>query len=87
MRLQWIGDTYDILSRNCLNYADYFCNLLDVGSIPEWVMSLQKNVNWVKSNISVASSKLKELNKASGLPNVFNYVKKKYNKNDESPKK
>ncbi|SCN61765.1 PPPDE peptidase, putative [Plasmodium chabaudi chabaudi] len=103
MRLQWIGNTYDILSRqdimkkyikksfqyhkNCLNFADYFCNLLDVGSIPEWVMSLQKNLNWMKSNISMASSKLKELNKASGLPNVLNYVKKKYNKSDESPKK
>ncbi|EUD72626.1 hypothetical protein YYG_02527 [Plasmodium vinckei petteri] len=59
----------------------------NVGSIPEWVMSLQKNLNWVKSNISVASSKLKELNKASGLPNVLNYVRKKGNKNDESPKK
>ncbi|SBT33974.1 PPPDE peptidase, putative [Plasmodium ovale wallikeri] len=83
MKLQWIGDTYDILSRNCLNYADYFCNLLDVGSIPEWVMSLQKKVTWVKSNINVAASKLKELNKASGIPTVINFLKKKYNENNE----
>ncbi|CAA9987700.1 PPPDE peptidase, putative [Plasmodium knowlesi strain H] len=83
MKLQWIGDTYDILSRNCLNYADYFCNLLDVGSIPEWVMSLQKKVTWVKSNINVAASKLKELNKAAGIPTVINFIKKKYNDNDE----
>ncbi|CDU19249.1 PPPDE peptidase, putative [Plasmodium yoelii] len=87
MKLQWIGDTYDILSRNCLNYADYFCNLLDVGGVPDWVMSLQKNLIWVKSNINVASSKLKELNKASGLPNVLNYVKKKCIKKNENPKK
>ncbi|GAW80492.1 PPPDE peptidase [Plasmodium gonderi] len=73
--------TYDILSRNCLNYADYFCNLLDVGSIPEWVMSLQKKVTWVKSNINVAASKLKELNKAAGIPTVINFIKKKYNEN------
>ncbi|SCP04053.1 PPPDE peptidase, putative [Plasmodium ovale] len=83
MKLQWIGDTYDILSRNCLNYADYFCNLLDVGSIPDWVMSLQKKVTWVKSNINVAASKLKELNKASGIPTVINFLKKKYNENNE----
>ncbi|ANQ07780.1 PPPDE peptidase [Plasmodium coatneyi] len=82
MKLQWIGDTYDILSRNCLNYADYFCNLLDVGGIPEWVMSLQKKVTWVKSNINVAASKLKELNKAAGIPTVINFIKKKYNDND-----
>ncbi|KYN99446.1 putative PPPDE peptidase, partial [Plasmodium gaboni] len=67
---------------NCLNYADYFCNLLDVGGIPEWVMSLQKKVTWVKSNINIAASKLKELNKAAGIPNVINYLKKKYE--DES---
>ncbi|GAB66001.1 PPPDE peptidase [Plasmodium cynomolgi strain B] len=83
MKLQWIGDTYDILSRNCLNYADYFCNLLDVGSIPEWVMSLQKKVTWVKSNINVAASKLKELNKAAGIPTVINFIKKKYNDNGD----
>ncbi|VUC56950.1 PPPDE peptidase, putative [Plasmodium berghei ANKA] len=87
MKLQWIGDTYDILSRNCLNYADYFCNLLDVGGVPDWLMSLQKNLIWVKSNINVASSKLKELNKASGLPNVLNYVKKKCIKKDEKHQK
>ncbi|ETB58121.1 hypothetical protein YYC_04195 [Plasmodium yoelii 17X] len=75
------------LSTNCLNYADYFCNLLDVGGVPDWVMSLQKNLIWVKSNINVASSKLKELNKASGLPNVLNYVKKKCIKKNENPKK
>ncbi|EUR72043.1 hypothetical protein C923_02839 [Plasmodium falciparum UGT5.1] len=84
MKLQWIGDTYDILSRNCLNYADYFCNLLDVGGIPEWVMSLQKKVTWVKSNINIAASKLKELNKAAGIPNVINYLKKKYEDSNSS---
>ncbi|KAI4838764.1 PPPDE peptidase [Plasmodium brasilianum] len=83
MKLQWIGDTYDILSRNCLNYADYFCNLLDVGSIPDWVMSLQKKVTWVKSNLNVATTKLKELNKAAGIPTVINYIKKKYNENSD----
>ncbi|CRG99620.1 PPPDE peptidase, putative [Plasmodium relictum] len=83
MKLQWIGDTYDILSRNCLNYADYFCNLLDVGSIPDWVMSLQKKVTWVKSNINVAATKLKELNKAAGIPSVIKYLKKKYKENSD----
>ncbi|CRG94126.1 PPPDE peptidase, putative [Plasmodium gallinaceum] len=83
MKLQWIGDTYDILSRNCLNYADYFCNLLDVGSIPEWVMSLQKKVTWVKTNINVAATKIKELNKASGIPNIVKYLKKKYKENSD----
>ncbi|SCM24544.1 PPPDE peptidase, putative [Plasmodium berghei] len=74
-------------NKNCLNYADYFCNLLDVGGVPDWLMSLQKNLIWVKSNINVASSKLKELNKASGLPNVLNYVKKKCIKKDEKHQK
>ncbi|VWU52396.1 PPPDE peptidase, putative, partial [Hepatocystis sp. ex Piliocolobus tephrosceles] len=83
MKMQWIGDTYDILSRNCLNYADYFCNLLDVGGIPEWVMGLQKKVTWVKSNINNAAVKLKELNKASGLPNAINYIKKKFNESGD----
>lgn len=78
MKLQWIGDTYDLLSRNCLNYADYFCNLLDVGGVPEWVMSLQKKITWVKSNINVAATKLKALNKATGIPNFLKFIQKKY---------
>lgn len=78
MKLQWIGDTYDLLNRNCLNYADYFCNLLDVGGVPEWVMSLQKKITWVKSNINVAATKLKALNKASGIPNFLKFIQKKY---------
>lgn len=77
MKMQWIGDTYDLLSRNCLNYADYFCNLLDVGGVPDWVMSLQKRITWMKSNISVAATKLKALNKAAGIPSVLKFLKKK----------
>lgn len=77
MKMQWIGDTYDLLSRNCLNYADYFCNLLDVGGVPDWVMSLQKRITWMKSNISVAATKIKALNKAAGIPSVLKFLRKK----------
>lgn len=83
MKLQWIGDTYDLLSRNCLNYADYFCNLLDVGGVPEWVMSLQKKITWVKSNINVAATKLKALNKAAGIPNFLKFIQKKYKEDSD----
>lgn len=83
MKMQWIGDTYDLLSRNCLNYADYFCNLLDVGGVPDWVMSLQKRITWMKSNISVAATKLKALNKAAGIPSVLKFLKKKSKDNGE----
>mmetsp|Transcript_58026 Transcript_58026/g.149353 ORF Transcript_58026/g.149353 Transcript_58026/m.149353 type:complete len:222 (-) Transcript_58026:104-769(-) len=40
MGSRWLGHRYDILSHNCLNFADAFCEALDVGRVPAWVNTL-----------------------------------------------
>mmetsp|Transcript_159348 Transcript_159348/g.281361 ORF Transcript_159348/g.281361 Transcript_159348/m.281361 type:complete len:195 (+) Transcript_159348:67-651(+) len=40
MARDWQGDSYNLLRRNCCNFADTFCRELGVGGIPRWVMNL-----------------------------------------------
>lgn len=40
MQLEWRGNTYSVLSRNCHNFSDTFCRLLGVGRLPQWVNDL-----------------------------------------------
>ncbi|KAK2194955.1 bifunctional PPPDE peptidase domain/PPPDE peptidase domain superfamily [Babesia duncani] len=55
----WPGASYDILKRNCLNFADDFCHRLQVGGIPSWVMGLQNKINWTRDSFNSGAAKLK----------------------------
>jgi hypothetical protein len=39
---EWRGCDYDLLRRNCCNFADEFCQRLGVGRIPRWVCRLAR---------------------------------------------
>jgi len=41
LKPEWSGDTYSLIRKNCINFADQFSCLLGVGSVPDWVRSLQ----------------------------------------------
>ncbi|EEA06476.1 uncharacterized protein CMU_009680 [Cryptosporidium muris RN66] len=40
LKYKWPGSEYNIFRRNCLNFADEFCQILEVGTIPNYVRSL-----------------------------------------------
>lgn len=40
LEVEWPGDSYDLLRRNCCTFSDEMCVALGVGHIPEWVNSL-----------------------------------------------
>lgn len=40
MKDDWRGCTYNVLARNCHNFADEFCKKLGVRGLPEWVNTL-----------------------------------------------
>merc|ERR1712232_23529 len=40
MELEWTGRSYRLLTRNCHNFSDAFCERLGVSSMPSWVNDL-----------------------------------------------
>ncbi|BAM39692.1 uncharacterized protein TOT_010001146 [Theileria orientalis strain Shintoku] len=59
LKKDWPGKQYNILKRNCLNFADELCVRLEVGKIPEWVMGLQNKINWTRKSLNKGAAKLK----------------------------
>lgn len=67
MEKDWPGMAYDLLHRNCCNFADEFCVKLGVGHIPQWVQSLAVTgasihhvAKQAKMFIATSADKLKE---------------------------
>ncbi|KAK1441850.1 PPPDE peptidase domain superfamily protein [Babesia gibsoni] len=63
----WPGTSYDILKRNCLNFADALCQELGVGAMPPWVMGLQNKINWTRESLQSGAAKLKQFDEAVGI--------------------
>ncbi|CAE7556320.1 unnamed protein product [Symbiodinium natans] len=40
LEAKWSGPSYSVFRRNCCHFADEVCELLGVGSIPEWTYRL-----------------------------------------------
>eukprot|EP00418_Pyrodinium_bahamense_P010054 CAMPEP_0179112294 /NCGR_PEP_ID=MMETSP0796-20121207/52485_1 /TAXON_ID=73915 /ORGANISM="Pyrodinium bahamense, Strain pbaha01" /LENGTH=278 /DNA_ID=CAMNT_0020810459 /DNA_START=66 /DNA_END=902 /DNA_ORIENTATION=- len=40
MKISWKGSSYNVLSRNCHNFSDEFCQRLGVTGLPAWVNDL-----------------------------------------------
>eukprot|EP00929_Paragymnodinium_shiwhaense_P020219 TRINITY_DN13543_c0_g1_i1.p1 TRINITY_DN13543_c0_g1~~TRINITY_DN13543_c0_g1_i1.p1 ORF type:complete len:343 (-),score=66.11 TRINITY_DN13543_c0_g1_i1:117-1073(-) len=40
MKKEWKGSSYQLLTRNCHNFSDVFCQRLGVAKIPQWVNTL-----------------------------------------------
>eukprot|EP00425_Heterocapsa_triquetra_P027735 CAMPEP_0195103844 /NCGR_PEP_ID=MMETSP0448-20130528/72753_1 /TAXON_ID=66468 /ORGANISM="Heterocapsa triquestra, Strain CCMP 448" /LENGTH=258 /DNA_ID=CAMNT_0040139593 /DNA_START=65 /DNA_END=839 /DNA_ORIENTATION=+ len=40
LEAQWLGESYDLLEKNCCHFCNLFCDRLGVGRIPDWVMNL-----------------------------------------------
>eukprot|EP00922_Rhytidocystis_sp_ex-Travisia-forbesii_P042668 GHVS01063737.1.p1 GENE.GHVS01063737.1~~GHVS01063737.1.p1 ORF type:complete len:530 (+),score=123.27 GHVS01063737.1:220-1809(+) len=67
VRRRWPGISYDLLSRNCLNFADHFCQALGVGRIPEWIMSMQLSATTAANHIAAAATALQDADQALGV--------------------
>lgn len=37
---EWLGRSYDILTKNCCHFSDELCRRLGVGGVPSWVLNL-----------------------------------------------
>lgn len=40
MKVEWKGNTYNVLTRNCHSFSDAFCRRLGVAPLPNWVNEL-----------------------------------------------
>jgi len=40
LKKDWLGNTYDLLQRNCCHFSSHLCREFGVGDAPEWVMNL-----------------------------------------------
>lgn len=70
LKSEWPGNKYDLLKRNCLNFANAFCVDLEVGEIPSWVMGLQNKINWTCDSFNSGAAKIK----VCLLEKSFNFV-------------
>nr|BAN64906.1 conserved hypothetical protein [Babesia bovis] len=77
MKPLWLGTSYDILKKNCLNFADAFCKQLGVGAIPTWVMGLQNKINWTRDSLQSGAAKLKQFDEAVGISRAFGSLSRK----------
>ncbi|EKX74233.1 hypothetical protein BEWA_042710 [Theileria equi strain WA] len=77
LKLQWPGNKYDLLKRNCLNFANAFCVELEVGEIPSWVMGLQNKINWTCDSFNSGAAKIKEFDRTVGISRAFGTLQRK----------
>ncbi|CDJ63111.1 hypothetical protein, conserved [Eimeria necatrix] len=56
LKVEWPGNSYDVLSRNCVNFADHLCVLLGVGHVPPWLFRLQRQANSIKGGARAAAA-------------------------------
>ncbi|ORM40361.1 DnaJ -like protein subfamily C member 21 [Babesia sp. Xinjiang] len=77
MKPLWLGSSYDILKKNCLNFADAFCKRLGVGGIPTWVMGLQNKINWTRDSLQSGAAKIKQIDEAVGISRAFGSLSRK----------
>ncbi|KAL8435480.1 hypothetical protein ACSSS7_002487 [Eimeria intestinalis] len=56
IKFEWPGNSYDVLSRNCVDFADHLCVLLGVGHIPAWLFRLQNQARTIKGGARAAAA-------------------------------
>ena len=45
LQVQWPGDSYDLLARNCNHFCETFGEMLGVGPVPGWVNRFASNAD------------------------------------------
>jgi hypothetical protein len=46
MAMDWSGQAYDIIWKNCCHFSDEFCQRLGVGSLPPWITPTLSRQAW-----------------------------------------
>jgi hypothetical protein len=79
---EWLGTSYDLLSRNCCHFSSALCEALGVGPAPEWVTNLagtsagllkavvtvkERHDQLVFAAADIAKGKMEELNEQYSL--------------------
>ncbi|CBZ51728.1 hypothetical protein NCLIV_015220 [Neospora caninum Liverpool] len=67
---EWPGEKYNILTRNCLNFADQLCLLLGVGCLPPWLLRLQQQASSLQESMQYAARRLQQIDETTGLSAV-----------------
>jgi deubiquitinase DESI2 len=57
---EWAGDSYSLLTRNCVHFCEAFAAGLGVGPLPAWVNSLAGGAQAVGTAARAAAAKAKE---------------------------
>jgi hypothetical protein len=55
MSIEWLGDSYDLLERNCLSFCNEFCEQLGVRRIPGWVDRVPRAASFVVGSAAYLS--------------------------------
>eukprot|EP01071_Lankesteria_metandrocarpae_P009462 Lankesteria_metandrocarpae@DN5200_c0_g1_i20.p1 len=75
LKPEWPGPTYHILKRNCINFADQFCCLLGVGSVPSWLKNLQNVAGRAAERLESTAVQLRHLDEQYGFSTGFSMIR------------
>jgi len=84
LEIDWPGDSYNILKRNCITFCDQFCELLGVGSLPEWLKSAQTQGTRLGERVDAAVDRIKWIDSSLGISKTVQSMGRAIsNKNEE----
>merc|ERR1719195_1567494 len=66
MSLEWPGNSYDVLKKNCCHFCNELCQRLGVGPIPEWITNLAGMGARISDHCEVGAQAVAALDNAAG---------------------
>lgn len=67
LQVQWPGEDYDLLSRNCNHFCEAFGEILGVGAIPGWVNRFATNAGATVNAVTYARDQIRVVGEEIGL--------------------
>ena len=67
LQVQWPGDSYDLLARNCNHFCETFGEMLGVGPIPGWVNRFATNADATVNAVTYARDQIRVVGEEIGL--------------------
>eukprot|EP00382_Lankesteria_abbotti_P004263 CAMPEP_0113848134 /NCGR_PEP_ID=MMETSP0372-20130328/2288_1 /TAXON_ID=340204 /ORGANISM="Lankesteria abbotti" /LENGTH=204 /DNA_ID=CAMNT_0000817543 /DNA_START=106 /DNA_END=720 /DNA_ORIENTATION=- /assembly_acc=CAM_ASM_000359 len=75
LQAEWPGTSYHLLRKNCINFADQFCCLLGVGSVPLWIKNLQLTASRAAEKIENTAIQMQQLDEKIGFTDGLAMIK------------
>lgn len=67
LQVQWAGESYDLLGRNCNHFCETFGEMLGVGPIPGWVNRFATNADATVTAVTYARDQIRVVGEEIGL--------------------